>query len=284
MAIRPISLGDQISARAELKKRLGEEIFGFAVVDLDLVIVASNLTLSDLVAREPAVLIGASFIDLLEPADQTAAVAYFADLKPGKVRKRTFETGLASRSGDRIPVQISALSQDEFFFIAIQPEKSQIVSSTTAQAPTDRLLRLATHLVGVATLDELGVVVNSAGQAIFGGRPGAVWIPIGDAGIVRQLATWSSGAETLAPAEFHQSQNPAIRFGRLFIHGLDESGLRCPGVSDMAGPVAFLPTFRNGRLAALVGQAIDSGNDARLQTLQVFADLVTEAAVRVRGS
>jgi len=284
MAIRPISLGDQISARAELKKRLGEEIFGFAVVDLDLVIVAANLTLSDLVARDPAVLIGANFIDLLEPADQTATVAYFSDLKPGKVRKRTFETSLASRSGDRIPVQISALSQDEFIFIALQPKKSRIVSSATSPPPTERLLRLATHLVGVATLDELGLVVNSAGQAIFGDQPGAIWIPNGDTGIVRQLATWPSGAEALAPVEFHQSQNPAIRFGRLFIHGLDESGLRCPGVSDLVGAVAFLPTFRNGRLAALVGQSIQSGDDARLQTLQVFADLVTEATVRVRGA
>ncbi len=284
MSSRPLSLGDQIKARADLIDQIGGEFGCFLNTDLDLEITMANQALGDQLGVSPLALVGRSLLDLVDEDSHEDLREYLSKVKKGRRRKRPFVTALSSYTATLVPGSLYAIRSGDQFALAFLPAavKHQAVPAADNGQATEQLLKLASNLPGASSLEDLNHLVLAFGPRIFPGQVGALYIPTGDRGNLRLVAQWPETSAPISTDEFHQLENMAIRYGRLFIHGLDESGIPCRHVLADVGPIAFRPTFRDGRLACLFALTVKTAEDDQLRTLRTFGDLITEAVMRVR--
>jgi len=285
MSNRPLSLGDQIRARADLETQIGGGFDCFLNTDLDLQITMANEAVGDLLGANPLSLVGISLLDLLDEDSHDDLREYMAKIKKGRKRKRPFVANLTGYTTRGVAGNLYAIRYADQFAVAFTPGAATVRSRkmvVTNSQSSEQLLKLAANLPGASTLEDLGHLLLAFGPRIFPGRIGALYLPSGDRGMLSLACQWPGGSADLSAPEFQQLENMAVRFGRLFLHGLDESGIPCRHVVEGAGRIAFRPTFRDGRLACLIALTIESADDPHLDDLRTFGDLVTDSVVRIR--
>lgn len=277
MPSRPLSLKDQIRARAELNRLNEGEFECFLNTDLSFVVTLTNEAAARLLGTESSELLGSQISEFFIENDREELDQYLTKVAKGKARKKAFRGRVGTTGGDSRKVKLRAIRiHDQIAFGLSSKSKSR------PKVEINPVLGLATDLPHTRSLEEIRLVLQATFEHIFPGRRLAIAIPDGSQGEMRQLLHWPAGTAPLSAEEFSACDNMAVRFGRQVINGLDRSGLRSSNIRDDSQPIVLQPTFRYGRLAALFSLTVKDADDPGIEEFSTVAELITEAIVRVR--
>lgn len=278
MPSRPLTFEMQLRARGDLAAAYGVSLDGVVGVDgEDRVTFASDRTSSLLGANEED-LIQSVLGQWFEPDDRQDVHRLIERTRSGNPRKKPLKAKTVAGAACRL----YAYPYDGTVVVGFESRSPGESAPTLAVADpgSNALLRLAAGLGFADNWPDAMALILAYSSSALGGRAGFVATPDPSGAGLLVAAAWDGG-ERLTSPNFPAADNWAVRLGRPFVHGLDESGLLCRHVPADAGPVAFDPAFRNGRLVTLAAASVSDSDDPLIGRLAEFNSIVAGPLARL---